>query len=1052
MPVTKKYPGASDEIMPSRKVAFSVKSPSLPAYNAKGVALTRENGAYRFHDAWVEGSAVKVDGDLSEWGELRFEVTSCAEATTPNNFCRFDSKWTDKYLSIGVDVIDSHIVTSYLSDAIYNNDSIEIFLDCPNSKGEEYGSRAFHIYLQFDGRILVEGNHGSTAIDGLLYAVKLTKSGFSAEVNIPFAAMGIEKPAEGMSIGLEVCNNDNDNDLKSDRQQLTWNTDFQYDRPCSWGTLLLSNSKDAVIIDAGTPAMDSAPDLEQWDLSHTLPFAGFDGAKVGFGALCDSRWLYLGVKADDLGHAFIGCEGETVPVVQMILDGDHHASGCKNEFDWIIKWSPLTGDTVTWRGTPDGETVYMAPEETKIVSRTIKLENGYFLLCAIPWERLSPVVNGFVQRDNYTLLGFDIMAGTADQMRGWYKEACGEIWQDKAVNDLGQLFVNNPSVAAHVNTPPAGRKLYSYSIEQGTTLSGRIKVHDIDGDTITYSLMEQLPEEEGKVTVNAETGEWTYTPASADFVKPDYIKPDPMNHGRSADPTAVNFFILSDDGNGGVFKTRIEIRVCYTPKCLTYYVNGDTGCDGNDGLSEETPLKTINAAHDRSRPGDTIIIHESKKPYCWHEDDDYHHDGPLIINNSGLPHAWISYKAAPGEHPVLKSNGEWNTMYIQACYVLLDGLTIEGLADEVSYDYAWDLYYEGLNGMPQRPGRAMSIAQTNGISIEPITPHASGTYRAEEKEYNLSVIVPHHIIIRNCTVNMVAGSGIGIRFSDYVTIENCTSINNGWWNIYATSGLGTLGNVDIDDNTEDYKIIFRNNITAGNRHFIPWLHLKRLSDGNGIILDTTTGYDGRILCVNNLCYENGGSGIHAFRSDRVDIINNTILYNNATPALNYSDLYGNTADFINMFNNIVYSRPGAKESPFDARNIGCAYDNNIFFNYNSDSKVGTAYKGTKVGSENQYRADPMFTELKPVRHNYDTFVYPDDWSEEKKDNARKSGYVPGDNYDVRLGVYNIRPLPQSPAWNAGHKAWSDRFGNTENRVGVFGRVGAYGMLNLEKEE
>ncbi len=1060
------YSKSATQALITGELAFSKKAEALPEYNAKGVALKFENGKYSTADAVVAGSAITVDGDLSEWGELKYEVNQCLEATTPNNECKFDTKWTDKYLSIAIDVRDAHVVTKYMAENIYENDSVEIFIDGSNSKAEGYnGVNSYHIYLQYDGKILIQGGKDrsadATSLDGLLYAVKCDEGGFTAEINIPFETLGIT-PSPTSLIGIEVANNDNDDDTRSDRQVLTWDRYMVYNKPSTWGSLYLYDRIPAVVSTDESPALDGTLDLAKWELHNSIAFKEYEGASVSFGSVCDSKHLYLGFKVEDPLKSFDTVlkddKGEDAPpLVQFILDGDNTAKGPKNEFDYIFNWFPTTKKTVFWCATSDHHTSYISQDEAGVTVKQIKLDDGYFLLFAMPWERLTALKDGFVQRDNYSQIGFDVFAGHRSSMNFWSKAEWWGIWGNDAVADLGRIFINNPNIKAHVNSAPTGSAFYTYSIVQGSSISGKILVEDPDGDVITYSLEEELPECEGKVTVDPATGDWTYTTPNKDFVKPDFIKRDALNSNNSLDPIGVNFIIKSEDGKGGEFKTRIEIRVGYTPTFKTYYVNGDTGCDDNDGLSEETAMKTIMAAHDKLRPGDTMIIHESREPYGWNKDT-YVHNGPFIITNSGLPDAYITIKAAEGEHPVLMSNGEWNIMILQSYYIIIDGLTFEGLADDYGYDYSWNLYDEKLKGINKSVGREVSVTQTNAFPIEPISAHTIGSNKESGGIYSPAVIVPHHIIVRNCTANKVPGGGIGTRFTDYVTIENCTALNIGWWSIYATSGFGTLGNIDIDDNTTDYKIIFRNNLTAGNRHFIPWLHIKRLSDGNGIIIDTTVGcfkglpYTGKILVANNLSYENGGSGAHAFRSDYTDIINNTFVYNSATPALGYADMFANTANHINMFNNIVYSRSRTKESPASSRDIDIAYDNNIFYNYNNDSNVGTEYRGTTVGKHNMYKVDPQFTELKPVVHDYENAVYPEDWSEEKKDNARKSGFVLGDCYDItKAGVYNVMPRDTSPAWNAGNKEWSDIVGNKDNRIGVFGKIGAHGALDFEKK-
>ena len=81
-------------------------------------------------------------------------------------------------------------------------------------------------------------------------------------------------------------------------------------------------------------------------------------------------------------------------------------------------------------------------------------------------------------------------------------------------------------------------------------------------------------------------------------------------------------------------------------------------------------------------------------------------------------------------------------------------------------------------------------------------------------------------------------------------------------------------------------MMMRNNRTHDNHCTQPWVVSGKLSDGNGMIVDdnrntqdgsTHIPYTGRFLVAGDLSYRNGGSGMHAFSSDRVDFINNTVV-------------------------------------------------------------------------------------------------------------------------------------------------------------------------------
>ena len=120
---------------------------------------------------------------------------------------------------------------------------------------------------------------------------------------------------------------------------------------------------------------------------------------------------------------------------------------------------------------------------------------------------------------------------------------------------------------------------------------------------------------------------------------------------------------------------------------------------------------------------------------------------------------------------------------------------------------------------------------------------------------------------------------------------------------------------------------------------IPWIVEKRLSDGNGIIIDVshwtynaTTNdkpHGGLTLVENNVCVNNGGSGIHAFDAAHVDIINNT-AYNNAQVMTTYADIFAGSCEDVKIMNNIIYSRVGGICNSND-KNTNVTYDYNIYF-------------------------------------------------------------------------------------------------------------------------
>ena len=364
-----------------------------------------------------------------------------------------------------------------------------------------------------------------------------------------------------------------------------------------------------------------------------------------------------------------------------------------------------------------------------------------------------------------------------------------------------------------------------------------------------------------------------------------------------------------------------------------YYVSDELGSDANSGLSISAPLKTIGAGQNLASPGDTIFIMNGN----------YIPAATIQLNKSGTADKYITYKAYAGHKPKFFFTGSiWNAITINGSYIVLEGIEIQGNNQNLTYADAFASYNDKLAGGTNN--NLYAIYNTNGISI--------GGPNTESK-------FPHHVVIRNCKIHDFPGGGLSSIQADYTTFEGNTVYNNAWYMMYGGSGISILTPFDSDANT-GYKNIVRNNICYNNRTTIPWISQKRLSDGNGIIIDvnlrpynstaTDKPYKGRTLVENNVSYNNGGSGIHAYDAAHIDIINNT-AYNNAQIMETYADIYANTCNDVKIMNNIIYTKPNGNCNS-NNKNTNVTYDYNIYF----VGKVAVKGPNDKV-------MDPMFVNL-----------------------------------------------------------------------------------------
>ncbi len=415
-------------------------------------------------------------------------------------------------------------------------------------------------------------------------------------------------------------------------------------------------------------------------------------------------------------------------------------------------------------------------------------------------------------------------------------------------------------------------------------------------------------------------------PAAGDFYQRyalDLDKMTPEGAGAfvpSASKVRISFELDSTaNGTGWPTGTAHTLKIdninYSTPK---YYVKPASigGLDSNSGLDEANALATVQAAVNKTFSGDNIIaIMEDATP----GGEDYvssdvsgnsfnHVNGDMVnISKPGTPDAWIVFKNYPGQTPVLKSNG-WNVFRVRnnssgsvGAYIEVRGITMRGHSYvDANGDRQIKAAYEPYIGLTD------SRTNGNGFGVD-------GGYHPTN--------FPHNLRVADCTMEYLAGSNGGS--ADRQTFENNIIRYNAWWMKYAGSGIsfGFARNAETNPVPANptYRRLIRNNIVHGNECVVPWRrpNANPYSDGNGIIMDSDPGsYTGRTLILNNLVYNNGGSGIHVLKVSNVDIVHNTTFFNSASSSQAYGQIFtqstGSTADTwvknVNVTNNIMVAQ------------------------------------------------------------------------------------------------------------------------------------------------
>ncbi|MCF2146601.1 choice-of-anchor D domain-containing protein [Desmonostoc muscorum LEGE 12446] len=344
-----------------------------------------------------------------------------------------------------------------------------------------------------------------------------------------------------------------------------------------------------------------------------------------------------------------------------------------------------------------------------------------------------------------------------------------------------------------------------------------------------------------------------------------------------------------------------------------YYVSG-TGSDNNNGLKETSAFRTLGRAVWQMETGDTLYVMNGT-----------YEKGANIVDKNGSPDNWTTIKAYPGHQPKLNlPAGVSGITVFSSSYVRIEGLDIEGDRENVTLQYA-------LNSINSTSDKGKSDTKITAYGIM-VTPSPSKTSEG------LAPSNPHHIVISGNTIRNFPGAGIGLTNADYITVEKNTVSGNAWYSPYGCQAITALYGSNYDNNTTDYRMIFRDNIVYDNQSLVPVWNTGGISEGHGIMLDMTSksregvAYTGKALIENNISYNNGGSGIHVFKAKNVDVINNT-TYQNATVLTTHGEIAVTYSDNVDVYNNIMYASDN-QNANLVKYSTNVAFDHNLVYNSN----------------------------------------------------------------------------------------------------------------------
>ncbi len=289
------------------------------------------------------------------------------------------------------------------------------------------------------------------------------------------------------------------------------------------------------------------------------------------------------------------------------------------------------------------------------------------------------------------------------------------------------------------------------------------------------------------------------------------------------------------------------------------YVDRNSGAGSNPG-TKDRPFRRPIEATSIAEPGTTIYLRGGTY--------DTARDGALSIRRSGTAQNWIRIAPYPGERVELVSGGEYGNgfEFLGASYVELSGFVIRGRNDSI-------------NG--------------SGVFIK------DGA---------------HDIRVIGNQISNFGGAGVSLVGASKVTIEGNEVRDNAFRSHYQGSGISLFEPRGPVASGENYSNIIRGNYVVHNYNAVPHRDDGRITDGNCIIMDRfdNVGYQGRTLIENNVCAENGGRGVHTYRSSNIVARNNTMYHNMWTSeiAAGRGEMTAGEGRNIVFYNNLVFNRPG----------------------------------------------------------------------------------------------------------------------------------------------
>lgn len=278
--------------------------------------------------------------------------------------------------------------------------------------------------------------------------------------------------------------------------------------------------------------------------------------------------------------------------------------------------------------------------------------------------------------------------------------------------------------------------------------------------------------------------------ATKQLVHPDAAVPSADVHVLAGTSDGQERYVADFSGSDAQLFTVTTPAQPAAPRIL--YVATD-GSDSNNGLSRETPLRTINRAAELVRPGDTVLIAGG------------HYPETVRARVTGTKEAPIRFTALPGERVVIDGSDR----------SLTGNLIVDG-KEYLEFDYLW---------MIQSGGTAIRVNRGGHHQFTRCFFDGRGRGNAP---MGLKFVAAEHVEIRNCVINNFFSAFHVTHCPDF-TVEHCVFTRN--W-IYIASVY----------NGENENFIFRKNIVTDNQPDKRNVHFFEICFASSMVMNENCYY------------------------------------------------------------------------------------------------------------------------------------------------------------------------------------------------------------------